>query len=194
MIPEENIYNVLVVSASEKFNTSFREFSTETKFGSVRYETSISAAKRITLEKTFDFVIINSPLPDDTGLRFAVDLCSGKSTVVLFMVRAEQYGAVYPKAAPYGVFLLSKPTSKTALLQAFDWMSATRERLRKLERKTLSTEEKMQEIRLVNKAKWLLIDNLKMNENDAHKYIEHLAMDKCVSKKEIAENIIKIYS
>lgn len=194
MSPEENIYSVLVVSASEKFNTSFREISAEAKFDSVRYESSVSAAKRIILEKSFDFVIINSPLPDDTGIRFAVDLCSGKSTVVLFTVRAEQYGAVYSKTVPHGVFLLSKPTSKTTLLQAFDWMSATRERLRQFEKKTLSTEEKMREIRMVDKAKALLIDNLKINENEAHKYIERLAMDKCISKKEIAENIIQTYS
>ena len=55
-------------------------------------------------------------------------------------------------------------------------------------------EEKMQEIRLVNHAKWLLINELKMNESDAHHYIEKQAMDCCVSKRIIAEDIIKTYS
>ena len=66
--------------------------------------------------------------------------------------------------------------------------------MKKIEKKTLSLEEKMQEIRIVNRAKWVLITELKMTETDAHRYIEKQAMDRCVSKKEIAEEIIKTYA
>ena len=52
----------------------------------------------------------------------------------------------------------------------------------------------MAEIRLVNKAKWLLISELKMSEPDAHRYIEKQAMDRCIAKRAIAEEIIKLYS
>ena len=52
----------------------------------------------------------------------------------------------------------------------------------------------MAEIRLVNKAKWLLIGELHMDEPDAHRYIEKQAMDRCISRREIAEEIIKTYS
>lgn len=52
----------------------------------------------------------------------------------------------------------------------------------------------MAEIRLVNKAKWLLISELKMSEPDAHHYIEKQAMNRCISKRFIAEEIIKTYS
>jgi len=55
-------------------------------------------------------------------------------------------------------------------------------------------EEKMEEIRLVNRAKWLLISELKMDEPLAHRYIEKQAMDRCISKREVAEEIIKTYS
>lgn len=74
-----------------------------------------------------------------------------------------------------------------------NFMAGIRERLRKLENKSLSMEEKMKEIRLVNRAKWVLIDELKMSEADAHRYIEKQAMDRCVSRREIAEEIISTY-
>ena len=77
---------------------------------------------------------------------------------------------------------------------ALSWLSIARENLRKTEKKTLSIEEKMEEIRIVNRAKWLLISELKMDEQGAHRYIEKQAMDRCVSKKVIAEEIIKTYS
>ncbi|MBR6583920.1 MAG: ANTAR domain-containing protein, partial [Treponema sp.] len=75
-----------------------------------------------------------------------------------------------------------------------NWLESARERLRQFEKKTISIEDKMAEIRLVNKAKWLLISELKMSEPDAHRYVEKQAMDRCVSRRFIAEEIIKTYS
>ena len=51
----------------------------------------------------------------------------------------------------------------------------------------------MKEIRLVNRAKGLLMDNLKFTEQEAHRYIEKAAMDNCRKKSEIAQNIINTY-
>ncbi len=77
---------------------------------------------------------------------------------------------------------------------ASDWLISARERIRRTEKKTLSIEEKMNEIRLVNRAKWLLISELKMTEPDAHRYIEKQAMDRCIPKRRVAEEIIKMYN
>ena len=101
---------------------------------------------------------------------------------------------IYDKVAEHGVFVLPKPTSKPIIITALSWLSSPREKLRKTEKKTLSIEEKMEEIRIVNRAKWLLISELKMDEQGAHRYIEKQAMDRCISKKVIAEEIIKTYS
>lgn len=190
---EEHIYSVLIVSASEKFNTSLKELLPEIKCSPVCEETSTSGAKRALAERSYDFIIINSPLPDSDGIRFAIDTASGKNTVVLVMIRNELYGEVFDKVSPYGAFTLPKPTSRQIISQALDWMISTREMLRSLEKKSLSLEDKMQEIRIVNRAKWFLISELKMTENDAHRYIEKQAMDRCISKKTMAEEIIKIY-
>ena len=191
---EEKVYSVLVVSASSTFNSSLQALLPISKFSPVRFEGSVSSAKRTLLERSFDFILINSPLPDDTGMRFAIDLSDLKSTVALLMVRSELYISTYNKVAEHGVYVLSKPVSKSVIAQSVDWMIATRERLKKFEKKTLSTEEKIQEIRIVNRAKWILISELKMTEENAHKYIEKQAMDRCVSKKEISEEIIKLYT
>ena len=59
-----------------------------------------------------------------------------------------------------------------------------------MEQKTASIEEKMAEIRLVNRAKWLLIQQHGMTEAEAHRFIEKQAMDRCVKRKVIAEEII----
>ena len=70
---------------------------------------------------------------------------------------------------------------------------ALRERLRQLEAKQVTVQEKIEEIRLVNRAKWLLIENLHLAEPDAHRYVEKQAMDLRISKREAAECIIQSY-
>ena len=191
---KERVYSVLIVSAAEKFNTSLQQLFPAIKYEPVHLASSISAAKRATIEREYDFIIINSPLPDEDGLRFSIDICAGKSTVVMLLIRNEFYAAIFNRVSPYGVYTLSKPISRQTIHQGLDWMASSRERLRKLEKKTLSLEDKMREIRIVNKAKWLLITELKMTETDAHHLIERQAMDRCVTKGEIAEEIIKTYT
>ena len=189
----ERVYSVLVVSAAEKLNIALVPILREARCQPVKVVTSLPAARRAWSERDYDFVIINSPLPDDPGIRFAIDIGNTKGSVVLLLVRAELYEGVYDKAIEHGIFLLSKPLSRQILQIALDWMSGMRERLRKLEKKTLSVEDKMEEIRIVNRAKWLLISELKMDEPQAHRYIEKQAMDRCISRKEIAEEIIRTY-
>ena len=194
MVFSERAYGVLVVSSSEKFNDTFANLLPEGEYDPVHFVGNIAAARRALLEMAYDFVIINAPLPDDLGVKLAIDVCNNKGMVALLLVRMENHEQVRVKVVDHGVFTLPKPTSSQMLLQALNWMAASRERLRGQERKTATVEEKMEEIRLVNRAKWLLIESLKMTESDAHRYIEKQAMDRCVSKKEIALGIIKTNS
>ena len=188
---KERVYSVLLVSASESFNAAMEAFLSESTYAPIRIVSNIAAGKRACAERSYDFIIINSPLPDDIGARFAIDQCSSTSSAVLFMVRAELYSETYDKLAEHGVFVLAKPTSRQVITTALAFLASARERLRKNEKKTISIEEKMEEIRIVNKAKWILIDREHMTEEEAHRYIEKTAMDTCVSKRTIAEKIIK---
>lgn len=191
---KEKVYSVLVVSASEPFNLSLTTLLPESTYHPIRFASNIGAARRILSERSVDFVIVNAPLPDDMGTNFAIDLSTTKGTIVLLLAKSDIHTSVNEKVAGYGVFTLSKPIAKQTLLQAFSWMISARERIRQFEQKTLTLDEKMAEIRLVNRAKWMLISELKMTEPEAHHYIEKQAMDSCVTKKIIAENIIKTYS
>ncbi len=177
---KERVYSVLVISAKEKFNASLQSLLPESKYAPVQMVSSVSLAKRVLLERSFDFVFINTPLPDDFGTRFAIEISGNKGTVILLLVRNEVYEEVCDKVTEYGILTLPKPASKQMVAHTLNFMAGIRERLRKLENKSLSMEEKMKEIRLLNRAKWVLIDELKMSEADAHRYIEKQAMDRCL--------------
>lgn len=190
----ERSYSVLIVSSAGPFSDALMKMLPPARFDPVRKAVSISAARRMLTERSFDMVIINSPLQDDTGLRFAIDASELKGTIVLLIVRSGLHDDMYVKGSPYGVFTIAKPMSRSIMDRALMWMVSARERVRRLEKKTRTMEEKMEEIRIVNRAKWLLISELKMDEPAAHRYIEKQAMDRCVTRREIAETIIRTYS
>lgn len=194
MVFKEVVYSVLVVSSAQKFNETLTTLLPGTDYYPVTFVSNVAAAKRALLEQSYDIVLVNTPLPDDFGTRFAIDACSRTGTVALLLVKSELHEQIHAKVVSQGVFTLSKPTSTQVITQAFKWMTAARERLRRLEKKATTVEEKMEEIRQVNRAKWLLIENLKMTEADAHRYIEKQAMDRCVSHRDIAQGIIKTYT
>ena len=193
MVFRERTYGVLVVSASEKFNSAMRTLLPMTDYWPLDFAGSVSEARRRLLEAEYDLVLINAPLPDDFGIRLATGLCSDTGLGVLLFVKAAMYEDVCSKVTEYGVLTVSKPAPVPVVRRSLSGLCATRERLRRMEERQASVEEKIEEIRLVNRAKWLLIERLGMTEAEAHRYMEKQAMDQRVSKRELAENIIKTY-
>ncbi len=178
----------------QNFNRDFSAMLPEAHYSPVKIVSSIAAAKREYADYPYDFVIINAPLPDEFGTKFGIDLCASQSTIGLLLVSSDIHEEIIGKVSSYGLFTLARPLTKSVVVNALHWMASAKERLRKTEKKTLSIQEKMEEIRLINHAKWLLISEIKMSEPDAHKYLERQAMDRCISKREVAEQIIKTYS
>ena len=112
---------------------------------------------------------------------------------MLLLVKAEHCPDIEAQVSAHGVLTLAKPTSAQLFAQTLRLLCITRERLRGMEKKAVTLQEKMEEIRLVNRAKWLLIEELKMTEQEAHRYIEKQAMDRCVTRRAVAEQILSTY-
>ena len=186
----QTVYSVLTVSANEKFNISLRALLNESKFSPVKTVSSISSARRELLSRSYDLIMINSPLPDGNGIDLAVDICSQSSSGVMMFIKNERFDDVSGVLTEYGVLTVPVPTSVSIINQSLRLLCSTRERMKKVEQKTAKLEEKMEEIRIVNRAKWALIDRYQMNEATAQRFIEKTAMDECITKLAVAERII----
>ena len=193
MVFQERTYAVLIVSASEKFIEATRALLPPTDYWPVDTARNAGEARRRLLETVFDLVLIQAPLRDEFGSGLAVDICQNSGAGVLLLVKKEVYDDVYAKVMEQGVMVLPVPTSTQMVAQTLHIMCAARERLRRMEEKQATVEEKIEEIRMVNRAKWLLIERLGMTENEAHRYVEKQAMDMRLSRKQVAENVIKTY-
>ncbi len=186
----QTVYSVLTVSANEKFNISLRALLNESRFSPVKTVSGISSARRELLSRSYDLIMINSPLPDGNGIDLAVDICSQSSSGVMMFIKNENFDDVSGVLTEYGVLTVPVPTSVSIINQSLRLLCSTRERMKKVEQKTAKLEEKMEEIRIVNRAKWALIDRYQMNESTAQRFIEKTAMDECITKRAVAERII----
>ena len=98
------------------------------------------------------------------------------------------------KVMDYGIYVVSKPLNKYMFQQAIRMEMVTHSRMTGLKKENQKLQSKINEMRYINQAKYLLIQNLGYSEEDAHKYIEKTAMDTRRTKMEVAMSIIQQYS
>ena len=191
MVFQANPYSVLLISASEKLNTAVLPLFPGSDFWPVTTVGSLSRARRLLLQQSYDLVVVNAPLPDGMGTDFAMKLCRESDAAVALLIRSELYEEVNAQALSSGLVVVSKPTNSQLLTQVIRALCAMRERLRSMREKQTTVEEKMEEIRRMNRAKWLLIQREGITEQEAHQRILRTAMERHISKAALVEEILK---
>ncbi len=192
MATEKRKYRVLVADSGDKIYDYISQSLPRSDYDPILRAGDAGEARRMLLNAPVDIVIINTPLKDDFGTELALDLADG-SAGVLLLVKNELYDQICYKVEDSGVLTLGKPTSRQGFYSAVKLLTAMTARLSRLEKANHTLQEKMADIRVVNRAKWLLIEHHHMKEQDAHYFIEKQAMDTRLSRREVAENIIRSY-
>lgn len=187
-------YSILIVSAAGSLTSAFADLLPEVRYSpSGRYQASAPPDGRLRQRRMT--LLSSIPLCPTTWASVLPSICAAaRQSVVLLLVKATCITGSMNRSPNTACSPCQSPYSKATMTYALSWLESARERLRQFEKKSLSIEEKMAEIRLVNKAKWLLISQLSMSEPEAHRYIEKQAMDRCVTRQTIAGEIIKTYS
>ncbi len=188
----KNIYKVLVAGANDKTFALLQTLLPGSSYEPPMRAGSAGEAKRMAMDCSLDIAILNAPMRDEFGTQLAVDLARDNAGVVL-LVPGESYDQVCYQVEDEGVLTLSKPLTQQTLQSAIRLATALRGKLLRMDQKSRALQEKMADIRTVNRAKWLLIEQLRMTESEAHYYIERQAMDMRLSRREVAENIIRSY-
>lgn len=183
-------YSLLIISNSEQFNIAIKKILPGGTFSAIETRKSASAAKRELLERHYDVIIINAPLPDEFGVDFVMDIQDRHNSGILVAVPGEVFDTVTDRTIDYGVIVVPKPVKLAMVERGVRLLIAVQNRLRSNEKKIKSLEDKITEIRFVARAKLMLIQN-GMNEEEAERYIIKQAMDGGVRKSVVAEEIIE---
>lgn len=189
MASGRDLRSVLVVTGSDKIYDFMVDLLPQNEFYPVSRASSCGEARRDLVSHMYDILVINTPLPDDFGIDLALDYADSPMCIML-MVKDEICDQVSYQVLEAGVVTISKPTTKQVVYSSMKLLAALSAKLKKFEKKNRTLEEKMADIRMINHAKWLIIDKKKMTEEEAHHLIEHRAMDRRISKREAAREII----
>lgn len=139
-------------------------------------------------------VVWQCDAPGLPALRQCVRLAEGSEAVFLLLVRPGTYEAVWQFVQASGICVMSWPAPQEVFRQTLRNLLLLKKSLRAMQEKTDQLQSQLQDMKRIQKAKSLLMNQLGMSEADAHRWIEKAAMDRCVKKREIAETIIRMYA
>lgn len=141
----------------------------------------------------YDMAIINAPLPDEFGNELAKDLYIKHSLPSVLLTPSEHVQAVEEYLDGISSFVLAKPISKNALAQSLQLASDAFRQINRLNTENEALQKKFEDFKVIDRAKCTLVGVLKMNEQQAHRYIQKQAMDQRVKPRVIADSILKTY-
>lgn len=186
---EAESHSVLVVSRDSKIISQISAFLVPPLF-ELTTTSDFNEARRLATERSFNIIIVDSGDGYDTD--FAINLADSYSTILL-LVPNEHFDEISYRVEGYGILTITKPFEPFYLYNMMKIAIAVQYKVQVLSSQTTKLKVKMEEIKQVNRAKMLLMQNMNMSEQEAHRYIEKEAMDRGMKKTAISEEIIKTY-
>ena len=185
--------NILIVSSHDKATALIASMFKEDLMIRITIAKTSSEARKLMLLYDFDLAVINSPLSDEYGHNLAKFCVESTNASCLMIVNSEHYENISQSVEPHGIMTIQKPINKALFIQAIRFINASRNRFSGLQSENKKLHKRIEEMKLINRAKFVLMQYLGFDENRAHKYLEKQAMDKRISKLEVAIEVIKIY-
>ena len=185
--------STLIISSADKGAVFFTDLLNAASVTQITVLQSCGEARRLLLERDFDLIIINAPLRDETGEDLSRYIASQGISQVMLVVKSEYFDAVSAACENHGVLVISKPINKTIFWSALMLAKSARNRIQRIQTENEQLKQKIEDIRIIDRAKCILISYMNMTEQEAHRYIEKQAMDMRSAKREIAEGILRTY-
>ena len=183
----------LLVGSSEKSQALLQSLLSGTGFSQCVLAQNGAEARRMLNQGEYALTIINTPLTDETGIDLAVKTAQSTLSGVILLVKAEMADVVSQKVEESGVLVVAKPVARLLFDQALRLSMTARNRMLMLQNQNEKLQKKIEEMRMVDRAKCALIQYLRMTEQQAHRHIEKQAMDTRQTKMQVARDIVNTY-
>lgn len=154
--------------------------------------TSAGEARRAMGQNGCELLVVNAPLPDEFGRDLAVQAADSGAGVILLCPgpQADRLAAGLEK---YGVFVLGRPLSRQQAAFALRLIRTSQQRVRALMAQNQRLAKRLDEARVISRAKCVLARYADLSEEEAHRLIEKRAMDARITSREAALEILQNY-
>ncbi len=186
--------STLLISSSQKNIDIISELIRSEFPMNITTASSSSQARRLLSSSDYGIIIVNAPLPDEYGCDIAVFAAQQTHAGVILLVRADSSNQTEEIVEPSGVFVVHKPISRQVFFQTMRLSLSVSRRMAQLGDENARLQRKIEEVRLMGRAKCELVRHRGMTEQEAHRYLEKQAMDQRLSKRDISLKILEMYS
>lgn len=183
----------IIVCDAPKGVDFFCDFLSQNDYEDITVVESGEEAKRRLIEQDYDICLINAPLKGSNGEQLSIDIAEKNICQVLLFVKAEYMDEITENVENFGVITVSKPISRQLFWGALKLAKVAQRRISMAQRENEKLQHQLDNLKLVSRAKCLLISYEGMSEEDAHKYIERRAMDDRLTRVEVAREIVHRY-
>lgn len=179
---------ILVCAGAEKACEMFREMLDNAVYD-ITTATTVSAIREHDLE-IFSVIFFSLPLADESGIKLIDELAADSSPPVCVIVRPDIPESAMNRLIKDNAYILKRPVSRSNLQLAAELISSFYGKSAGMRARINELERKNDEMKLMSRAKLLLIEKKGITENDAHRYILHRAMNRQMSIDEVCKEII----
>ena len=148
-------------------------------------EEAVSLAR----ELTPDVVFMDVKMPGTDGIEAAERIADERLAPVVMVTAFSQQTYVEQAARAGAMAYLVKPFGKRDVVPAMQVAAARFEEARELEGEVADLEERLEARKVVERAKGVLMER-GMNESEAFRRLQKLAMDKQMPLKDVAEAVL----
>lgn len=187
------IDSVLLVSSAGKGTESMIMLLKSNGYPHVHLAKSGTEARRLSAVNDYGLIIINAPLSDEFGRELAANLAMQTYSSVLMIVKNEMVDEIFAQVEHAGVLVLGKPLNRAFFYQMLRLADVSSRRVAGLQNQNEKLQNRIEEIRLIDRAKCLLIEHEQISEAEAHRKLEKDAMDQRKTRRQIAAEIIQRY-
>lgn len=184
--------NILIAGKTEEICDSIAQLLLELDCDNISIFTSGTIIRGVDISK-FDSVIISTPLSDEFGLDLVADIAKDTKNGVVVLAKREIADEVQKKIRFTGAFVLPRPFNKALLSQTIKLAEVAHIGMAKLEEENRQLSQQLSDMKIVNRAKSMLMQYLNLTEEQAHRHIQKQAMDLRKTQRAVAEDILKTY-
>ena len=181
--------NILIAARTEIACKAYAEMLNNNMFRIT--EMSDAGAIRFLNLNAYSAALISLPLADENGVSLIEELHEHFDTPLGVLVKPDITDAQLDRLIAANAYILKKPVSRSNYRLAAGLLSSFSDNNADMKERIKALERKNNEIKLMSRAKLLLMQSKGMSEDDAHAYILHRAMNKQMSIDAVCKEIIK---
>ena len=191
--PGDRATRVLIAEDEALIRLDLKEMLQEEGFEVVAEVADGASAVRLTRELRPDLVILDVKMPVMDGIQAAEEIAKERLSAILILTAFSQRELVEKARRAGAMAYLVKPFQKHDLLPAVEIAAGRFREMSGLEETVDDLQGRLEARKVVDRAKGLLQDHEDKTESEAFRWIQKQAMQRRLTMKQIAEQVIDQY-